>query len=153
MIAKRRALHWATSSALGALLLACGTEPNPDVTGAWSLTASYGGGGFACTVVATLTLQGSGSLSGTFAEEQVDCTDIGTPIAITPQTTNVIGTVEGRTLIFTPQPPEGEAPCAVLTFRSTVAAERLSGTVQTTPIFCQGTYVEMTGTWEAQRTG
>ena len=137
--------------ALGALLAGCGTEPNPDLAGAWSVTASYAGGGITCMVLATLTFDGSGSsLSGSFAESQVNCSDNGTPLTITPDTANVIGTANGRTLSFTPQPRQGESPCALLHFDGQVAGDRISGTVRTTPIFCQGTYVEMDGTWQAQ---
>ena len=122
------------------------------MTGAWSLTATYAGGSLSCTVQGQLILDGSGSsLSGSLAEEQAGCTDNGTPIALTPDTLNVIATIAGRTLSFTPQAPEGEAPCAVLNFEGAVSGDQISGTVRTTPVLCQGTYVAMSGTWQAQR--
>jgi hypothetical protein len=137
---------------LGALLASCGTEPNTDVAGAWSVTANYAGGAFACLVAATLTLNGTGSsVSWDFAQTQVNCTDNGIPVTIARDTTQVIGTVDGRKLSFTPQPPEGESPCALLNFEGQVAEDQVSGTVRTTPVFCQGTYVQMSGTWQAQR--
>jgi hypothetical protein len=144
-------LHWARSCALGALLLGCVTEPSP-VRGAWSLTASYGGGDFTCTVLAKLTLDGSGSsYPGTFAEEHVDCTNAGTPLTITPDTLSVFATIQGRTISFTPQSLDGESGCAVLNFEGQVVDDRISGMVRTRPVFCQGTYLEMKGTWQAQR--
>ena len=137
---------------VGALLTGCGTEPSPDVTGAWSLTTSYAGGDFTCTVLATLTLEGSGlSLSGIFAEEHVDCTNVGSPLTITPDTLSVFARVEGGTITFTPVSPDGGSGCADLNFEGRVHDDRIFGTVRTTPVFCQGTYLEMRGTWEAQR--
>jgi hypothetical protein len=133
------------------LLASCGTEPSPDLGGVWSVTASYAGGTLSCTVLATLALNVSGSsVSGSFAENEANCSENGTPLTITPDTSNVIGTVDGRGLSFTPQPSEGDSPCAVFHFTGQVADDRISGTVQTSPVFCQGTYVEMTGTWQAQ---
>jgi hypothetical protein len=135
-----------------ALLAGCGTEPSPHLAGAWSVTASFAGGGSTCTVLATLTLDDSGpSLSGSFAEHQVTCTTDGPPRAFTPDTTTIIGTADGRGLSFTPQPPEGESSCSLLRFEGEAAEDRMSGTVGTIPVFCQGIYVQMNGSWEAQR--
>lgn len=147
-----RVLHWRSTCTLAVLFAGCGTEPGPEVVGAWSVTASYTGGGFACAVLGSLTLDAAEpSLAGSLAEEQVDCTDNGTPLTITPDTANLIGTVEGRKLSFTPQPSQGESPCALLNFEGRIGDDQISGTVRTTPIFCQGTYVEMNGTWQARR--
>jgi hypothetical protein len=145
-------LHWSRICTLAALFAGCGTEPSPDLTGAWSISASYQGGALVCTLLGRLTLDASEpSLSGSLAEEQVDCTEAGTPLTIRRDTANLIGTVDGRNLSFTPQPPEGESACALFHFEGRVADDRMSGTVGTTPVFCQGTYVEMNGTWQAQR--
>jgi hypothetical protein len=142
----------ATEFILAVLLAGCGTEPSPQVSGAWSVTANYAGGGLTCMVLATLTLNGSGtSLSGSWAEDQATCTDNGTPLTLTPDTASIIGTVQGGKLSFTPQPAEGESPCALLNFEGQVTGEQISGSVRTTPVFCQGTYVQMNGTWQAQR--
>jgi hypothetical protein len=94
---------------------------------------------------------GGPSLTGSLAEEQVDCSENGTPLAVTPDTTSVIATLEGQDLSFTPQSPEGEAPCALFNFEGQVSDEEMSGTMRTAPVFCQGTYVEMSGTWQALR--
>jgi hypothetical protein len=103
-------------------------------------------------VLATLTLDATEpSLSGSFAEKQGDCTSNGTPLTLVPDTANVIGNAEGRSFSFTPQPAEGESPCALLNFEGEAAGDRIAGTVHTTPVFCQGTYVQMSGTWQGQR--
>jgi hypothetical protein len=142
----------AAAGALAALLAGCGTEPSLDIAGTWSVTASYSGGGSTCTVVATLTVFGTGpSWSGRLAETQAGCASNGVPVTFPPDTANVIGTADGRSLSFTPQPPEGESPCALLNFEGEVGGDQMSGTVRTTPVFCQGTYVQMNGTWDAQR--
>src|SRR3954454_23623451 len=141
-----------TTLILAGLLAGCGTEPNPEVTGAWSVTANYAGGGLTCSVLATLTLDGNGpSLSGNLAESEATCTENGTPLTLTPDTANIVGTASGGKLTFTTQPSEGESPCALLNFEGQVGNEQMSGTVRTTPVFCQGTYVQMNGTWQAQR--
>jgi hypothetical protein len=103
-------------------------------------------------IQATLTLDVTErSVSGSLAEKQAGCTSNGTPITLATDTANVIGTAEGRSFSFTPQPPEGDTSCALLNFQGQVAGDRMSGTVWTTPVFCQGTYVEMSGTWQGQR--
>jgi hypothetical protein len=141
-----------TIAALTVVLAACGTGPTPDLAGTWSLTTSYGGGGFACTIQATLTLDGSGaSVPGNLAQELVDCTDNGSPVAFALDTSSFTAAIGGRRISFTPQPEEAESPCALLGFQGTVSGDRMSGTVRTTPVFCQGIYVEMNGTWQAQR--
>jgi len=130
----------------------CGTGPSPDVTGTWSFASTWGGGGFDCTVSGTLTLTpASGSMSGILVEEQVHCVDNGTPITVAPGSKDLLGEVNGRAISFSPQPPEGESPCVHIRYEGRASYNRLSGTVRTTPIFCQGTYEEMTGTWQAQR--
>jgi hypothetical protein len=141
-----------TLVAVAALLAGCGTEPSPDMAGAWSVTANYAGGGLTCMVLGTLTLGSSGpSLSGSLAESEANCTENGAPLTLTPDTANIIGTADGQRLSFTPQPAEGESPCALFNFEGQIAGDRMSGTVRTTPVFCQGTYVQMNGTWQAQR--
>lgn len=142
-----------TIAALAVALAACGTEPTPDLTGIWSFTTSYGGGGFACTILATLTLNGSGvSVPGSLAQEQVDCTDNGSPVTFASlDTSSFTAAIGARRISFTPQPSEAESVCLVFGFQGTVSGDRMSGTVRTTPVFCQGTYVEMNGTWQAQR--
>jgi hypothetical protein len=145
-------VNGATTLMLAALLAGCGTGPTPALGGAWNLTASYGGGGLSCTVLATLMLNGSGSaLSGTFAERQADCTFNGTPTTITLDTADVLGTADGSKVSFTPQPGQGESPCALFRYQGQATDERMSGKVQTIPVFCQGTYVELNGTWQADR--
>jgi hypothetical protein len=145
-------MHPAKLGVLSLFLASCGTEPNANLVGAWSLTATYGGGDVTCTVLATLTLEGSGSsLTGTLAEEAGTCSDGGTEFPISPDTFDVIGTVDGRDVGFTPQPPEGQSPCSLFRFEGRVSGDRMSGAVRTIPVFCQGTYVEMNGTWQAER--
>jgi hypothetical protein len=140
------------SLTLAALLAGCATEPSPALGGDWSLSASYSGGDLTCMLQATLTLYGSGpSLSGRLAETRVDCTSNGTPLTITPDTVQVVGTADGRRLSFTPQSPEGESHCAVFSYEGQAAEDRMLGTVRTTPVFCQGTYTQLNGTWHAQR--
>jgi hypothetical protein len=137
---------------LAVLLGACGMEPSPEILGVWSVTASYAGGGYTCTVLATLSVDVTApSLSGSFAEREAGCINDGMPLTLTPDTANVIGTAEGRRFSFTPQPAEGESFCALLNFEGSVAGGRMMGTVRTTPVLCQGTYVQMSGTWEAER--
>jgi hypothetical protein len=103
-------------------------------------------------VLATLTFVGSRpSWSGTLAEEQVDCTSAGTPLTIAPDTLDVIVTLDGGTINFSPLSREGASGCADFNFEGRVWDDQMFGTVKTTPVFCQGTYVEMRGTWQAQR--
>jgi len=147
-----RVRHGNAIAALVVFLAACGTEPSPDLTGTWSFTTTYAGGSFACTILATLTLDGSGSsVPGSLAEEQVGCTDNGSPVTFAPDTSSLTAAVGGGRISFTPEPGEAESPCAVFGYKGSVSADRMSGTVKTTPVFCQGTYTEMNGTWQAQR--
>lgn len=136
---------------LAVLVGACGTEPQPDVTGTWNLTASYAGGSLACALSGTLTLTGSGATVTGNLEDQGQCTDGGTSITIPSETQSVSAAVEGRTISFTPQPVNGSGGCALLRFDGGVSGDEMSGTVETIQVFCQGTYTAMQGTWEAQR--
>ena len=139
-------------AALTVLTGACGTEPRPDVTGTWTLTSSRAGGSFACTIVATLTLEESeGSLTGTLAEEQVSCSDNGQPVAVEPTSHTIAGELSGRRISFTTQVPAGSGACAFEAFEGSATDAAMSGSLETRPVFCQGTFVQMQGIWEAAR--
>jgi hypothetical protein len=150
-MAARRFLRrqWIGIYALATLLGgACGTEPSPNIVGTWSLTSSHAGGSFACTIEAALTLVGSGtSVTGSLTEEQVTCTDAGQPIEIVPRS----GELDGREISFTTQIRRDSGDCAFEVFQGRVTDPTMSGVVETRPVFCQGTFVQMQGTWEAQR--
>jgi hypothetical protein len=138
-----------------ALLLvvwACGTEPNPEVGGTWSLTSSFAGGDFACAVEALLTLTSDGAdLTGTLVEEQATCTSAGEPIAVVTESHPIVGELDGDEISFTAQEGEGGGGCAIVVFDGRVDDSTMSGQLETRPVFCQGTFVQMQGTWQAER--
>jgi hypothetical protein len=134
------------------LIAACGTEPSPNIVGAWALTSSTSGGTFACTVSASLVIEASeASVTGTLMQNQASCTDAGQPIPIVTQTRSIVGELDGRDITFTTQIPRDSGDCAYSVFDGRATAEDMSGVVETRPVFCQGTFVQMRGTWEAQR--
>jgi hypothetical protein len=144
--------RWIGISALAAILVGgCGTEPQPEVSGTWNLTARYGGEGSSCIRSGTLTLAGSGAAVDGTLEHEAECTEGGTPRVVPPETESVSATVEGRFISFTPLPLNGETGCAVLRFEGRVGDDVMFGTVETIPVFCQGTYTPMQGSWEAER--
>ena len=133
-------------------LVACGTEPTPEITGSWSLTASYAGGTLSCTLQATLHLDGNGaSIPGSLIENAASCTDAGRPIDLVPQSHTLVATLNGRSISLLPQPPPEARGCALFRYEGTLSSETMSGTVATEPDFCQGTYVQMNGSWHAER--
>lgn len=130
---------------------ACGNEPSPDVTGAWTLITSFAGGNLQCTSQGTLTLENTGAgLSGTFVEEAASCTESGTPISLVLSSYTLSGSVEGSSIDFTLQPQDGQQGCAEFRFQGQTAESHLSGAISTQPVFCQGTYTEMSGSWTAE---
>jgi hypothetical protein len=141
-------------SFFGATLLvaACGTEPSPNIVGAWALTHTLSGGGVECTVSASLIIDASeSSIVGTLSENQASCTQSGQPIEVTLLTRSIAGGLDGRDISFTTQIPEDSGDCAFEAFDGRVSASSMSGVVETRPVFCQGTFVQMSGTWEAER--
>jgi hypothetical protein len=145
--------QWSGIWALATLLVgACGTEPSPDIAGTWTLTRSLAGGSRACTTSAALTFAGSGaSRTGTLTEEQVSCTDAGQPIDIAPQSYTIVGDLDGRDISFTTQIPRDSGICAFEVFEGRATDATMSGVVETRPVFCQGIFVQLQGTWEAHR--
>jgi hypothetical protein len=91
------------------------------------------------------------SVTGTLSENQASCTESGQPITVTLLTRSIAGGLDGRDITFTTQIPEGSGDCAFEAFDGRVSASSMSGVVETRPVFCQGTFVQMRGTWEAQR--
>jgi hypothetical protein len=146
----RRCFRWAPAVLLVAG--ACGTEPNPDVGGTWSLTSTSAGGDLVCTVEALLTItSGGANLTGTLVQEQVACTSAGEPSEAVAQSYGIIGTLEGDDISFSTQEREGHGGCAFTVFEGRAADSTMSGRLETRPVFCQGTFVQMRGTWQAQR--
>jgi hypothetical protein len=134
------------------VIAGCGTEPSPNIVGTWALTHTLSGGGVECTVSASLIIDASeSSVTGTLSETQASCTQSGQPIAVTLLTRSIAGGLEGRDISFATQIPEGSGDCAFEAFDGRVSASSMSGVVETRPVFCQGTFVRMSGTWEAQR--
>jgi hypothetical protein len=139
-----------------ALLLvvwACGTEPKPEVGGTWSLTSSFAGGDFACTVEALLTLTTDrADLMGTLVEDQATCTSAGEPIEVVTQSHAITGELDGGEVSFRTLVGEGSGDCATMVFEGRASGEStMSGQLETRSIFCQGTFVQMHGTWQAER--
>jgi hypothetical protein len=137
----------------GILLVgACGTEPNPEVGGTWSLTSSFAGGDVACTVEALLTLTTDAEdLTGTLIEEQATCTSAGESIEVATQSHPIVGELDGDGISFTAQVDEGGGGCAVMVFEGRASASAMSGQLETRSVFCKGTFVRMHGTWQAER--
>jgi hypothetical protein len=132
--------------------IGCGTEPTADIVGTWSLTSSTSGGGIACTAVAILTVEQSGaSITGSLAEQQVSCTEAGQTLPVQARTRAIVGEVSGRDISFTTQVPEGGGDCAFDAFDGRVTGGAMSGAVENRAVFCQGTFVQMRGTWQGQR--
>ena len=149
-------MRWVGLLAPAAVLAACGGELGPvELGGRWAVTADYGGGTIQCSVAGALEFPADpASGPGSYQEERVDCTDAGVPLDIQPQTYTVVHSLENRSITFVPYPePDPGAACAVLRFAGSVGADRMGGTVETMPVFCQGTYLEMRGTWRASRVG
>jgi hypothetical protein len=138
---------------VAAMTTGCGSEPSPpDVTGTWALITSSTGGNFECSSQGSLTLQSDGAeLGGTFVEEQAGCSELGSPISVVLSSYTVLGSVGGSFISFRLQPAEGQEGCAEFRFQGRITESELSGTLGTQPVFCQGTYIEITGTWIAQR--
>jgi hypothetical protein len=134
------------------LAAACGTENSPDVGGIWSMSYDHAGGSFACTVQAHLTLEPDGtSLTGNLTEDQATCTNAGQPVQVQLQSFTVSGDLDGNQISFTAQPPPEGGDCAFEAFEGQVAEGGMSGSVETRPLTCQGTFIQLQGTWEAQR--
>jgi hypothetical protein len=131
---------------------ACSTEPNPEVGGTWSLTSSSAGGDLVCRVEALLTITVAGSnLTGTLVQEEVACTRAVEPSPAIAQTYGIIGKLDGDDISFSTQEQEGGGGCAFTVFEGRAADSSISGQLETRPVFCQGTFVQMRGTWQAQR--
>jgi hypothetical protein len=148
----RRIFGGCAGGTLVIVIGACGTDPSPDVTGSWSTTMSFAGGSLECSTQGVLTLQGTGSdLSGTLVEVQAACSEQGVPISISLSDYSIAATREGSSIGLRLQAPPEQQGCSEFVLDGQARDAEMTGTLATEPIFCQGTYVEMTGTWSATR--